>query len=51
MPQTALAHGGPVGSLLGYVVIGTVVYSLCVSIGEMIAFLYALIIPSHPLLA
>ncbi|KAJ3549374.1 hypothetical protein NM688_g5183 [Phlebia brevispora] len=35
----ALYHGGPVGALLGYSVVGTVVYCLCVSIGEMIAFL------------
>lgn len=37
--QTALKNGGPVGALLGYFIIGTVVYSLCVSVGEMIAFL------------
>ncbi|KAL4247913.1 hypothetical protein ABKN59_006786 [Abortiporus biennis] len=36
---TALYHGGPIGAFLGYLVIGSVVYSLCVSIGEMIAFL------------
>ncbi|KIP02974.1 hypothetical protein PHLGIDRAFT_130425 [Phlebiopsis gigantea 11061_1 CR5-6] len=35
----ALHNGGPVGALLGYMIIGTVVYCLCVSIGEMIAFL------------
>ncbi|CAL1713779.1 unnamed protein product [Somion occarium] len=35
----ALKHGGPIGALLGYFVIGTVVYCLCVSVGEMIAFL------------
>ncbi|KZT12242.1 amino acid transporter [Laetiporus sulphureus 93-53] len=35
----ALYEGGPIGALLGYSIIGTVVYCLCVSIGEMIAFL------------
>lgn len=37
--KEALYNGGPIGALLGYFVIGTVVYCLCVSIGEMIAFL------------
>ncbi|GBE85477.1 Arginine permease CAN1 [Sparassis crispa] len=36
---TALYHGGPIGALLAYGIIGSVVYCLCVSIGEMIAFL------------
>ncbi|KAI1789950.1 amino acid permease-domain-containing protein [Ganoderma leucocontextum] len=35
----ALRNGGPVGAFLGYAVVGTVVYCLCVSVGEMIAFL------------
>ncbi|KAM5541192.1 hypothetical protein V8D89_005121 [Ganoderma adspersum] len=35
----ALRNGGPVGAFLGYAVIGTLVYCLCVSIGEMTAFL------------
>ncbi|KAI8986293.1 amino acid permease-domain-containing protein [Trametes punicea] len=35
----ALRNGGPVGSLLGYAIVGSVVYCLCVSIGEMIAYL------------
>ena len=35
----ALKNGGPVGAFLGYAIIGSVVYCLCVSIGEMIAFL------------
>ena len=38
--QDALYHGGPLGALLAYFVIGTVVYCLCISIGEMISFLY-----------
>lgn len=42
MSQDALYHGGPLGALLGYSVIGSAVYCLCVSIGEIIAFLYAL---------
>ncbi|KAM5541211.1 hypothetical protein V8D89_005140 [Ganoderma adspersum] len=35
----AIRNGGPVGAFLGYAVVGTVVYCLCVSVGEMIAFL------------
>ncbi|TBU42272.1 amino acid transporter [Dichomitus squalens] len=35
----ALRSGGPIGSFLGYSLVGSVVYCLCVSIGEMIAFL------------
>ncbi|KAJ3536378.1 hypothetical protein NM688_g6846 [Phlebia brevispora] len=35
----ALYHGGPLGALLAYFGIGTVVYCLCVSLGEMISFL------------
>ena len=38
----ALYHGGPIGALIGYSIIGTVVYCLCVSIGEMIAFLLSI---------
>ncbi|KAI0930952.1 hypothetical protein AcW1_007164 [Taiwanofungus camphoratus] len=37
--QDALRYGGPIGALIGYSIIGSVVYCLCVSIGEMIAFL------------
>ncbi|KAL6300661.1 hypothetical protein BKA93DRAFT_506562 [Sparassis latifolia] len=40
--QDALHHGGPVGALLGYAIIGSVMYSLCISIREMIAFLWVL---------
>ncbi|KAI0732334.1 amino acid permease [Fomitopsis betulina] len=36
---TSLTHGGPVGLLLGYIVVGTICYSVMVSLGEMIAFL------------
>ncbi|KAI0687056.1 amino acid permease-domain-containing protein [Earliella scabrosa] len=35
----ALRYGGPVGAFLGYMIVGTVVYCLCVSIAEMIAYL------------
>ncbi|KAH9849492.1 amino acid permease-domain-containing protein [Lenzites betulinus] len=35
----ALRNGGPVGAFLGYWIVGSVVYCLCVSIGEMIAYL------------
>ena len=38
--QDALRYGGPVGAFLGYMIVGTVVYCLCVSIAEMIAYLY-----------
>ncbi|KAK7689427.1 hypothetical protein QCA50_007219 [Cerrena zonata] len=37
--ESALRHGGPLGALLGYSIVGSVVYCLCVSVGEMIAFL------------
>jgi amino acid transporter len=36
---TALRHGGPVGLLLGYIVVGTICYSVMISLGEMIAYL------------
>ncbi|CDO72292.1 hypothetical protein BN946_scf184970.g144 [Trametes cinnabarina] len=35
----AIRNGGPVGAFLGYSIVGTVVYCLCVSVGEMIAYL------------
>lgn len=35
----ALRNGGPVGLLLGYTLMGTICYSVMVSLGEMIAFL------------
>ncbi|EED80561.1 predicted protein [Postia placenta Mad-698-R] len=35
----SLVYGGPLGALLGYSIIGSLVYCLCVSIGEMIAYL------------
>ena len=36
--QDALRSGGPVGAFLGYLMVGSVVYCLCVSLGEMIAY-------------
>jgi amino acid transporter len=36
---TSLANGGPVGLLLGYVIMGTIVLAVMVSLGEMIAYL------------
>lgn len=36
---SALARAGPVGALLGYIFIGTVVYSVMVSLGEMATYL------------
>ncbi|KAH8113435.1 amino acid permease [Phellopilus nigrolimitatus] len=36
---TSLADGGPVGLLLGYFVVGTICYSVMISLGEMVAFL------------
>jgi len=35
----SLANGGPVGLLLGYTVVGTICYSVMISLGEMIAYL------------
>ncbi|KAH9919190.1 amino acid permease-domain-containing protein [Epithele typhae] len=35
----ALKNGGPIGSLIGYMIVGSMVFCLCVSVGEMIAFL------------
>ncbi|KAF9480057.1 amino acid permease [Pholiota conissans] len=35
----ALANGGPVGLLLGYMLMGTICYSVMISLGEMVAFL------------
>ncbi|KAH7915351.1 amino acid permease [Hygrophoropsis aurantiaca] len=35
----ALRWGGPVGLLLGYSIMGTIVYSVMISLGEMIAYL------------
>ncbi|KAF8844099.1 amino acid permease [Paxillus ammoniavirescens] len=36
---TSLASGGPVGLLLGFIMMGTIVLSVMVSLGEMIAYL------------
>jgi amino acid transporter len=36
---TSLANGGPIGLLLGYMTVGTICYSVMVSLGEMIAYL------------
>jgi amino acid transporter len=35
----ALRHGGPVGLLLGYMAVGTICYSVMISLGEMTAYL------------
>lgn len=35
----SLQNGGPVGLLLGYTVVGTITYSVMISLGEMIAYL------------
>jgi amino acid transporter len=35
----SLTYGGPVGLLLGYMVMGSIVYSVMITLGEMIAFL------------
>jgi len=35
----ALRHGGPLGLLLGYLIMGTICYSVMISLGEMITFL------------
>ncbi|KAH9944440.1 amino acid permease [Epithele typhae] len=36
---SALAKGGPIGLLLGYLTVGTVCFSVMISLGEMIAYL------------
>ncbi|KAG8221727.1 amino acid permease [Butyriboletus roseoflavus] len=36
---SALMNGGPVGMLLGYTFVGTICYSVMITIGEMIAYL------------
>ncbi|KAJ3553181.1 hypothetical protein NM688_g3751 [Phlebia brevispora] len=36
---TSLKNGGPVGLLLGFGVVGTITYSVMVSLGEMVAYL------------
>lgn len=35
----ALRHGGPVGLLLGYIIVGSICYSVMISLGEMVAYL------------
>jgi len=36
---SSLQNGGPIGLLLGYIVMGTICYSVMISLGEMVAFL------------
>ncbi|KAK0465379.1 amino acid permease [Desarmillaria tabescens] len=36
---TSLMNGGPVGLLLGYITVGTICWSVMVSLGEMVAYL------------
>ncbi|KAG5718598.1 Dicarboxylic amino acid permease [Termitomyces sp. T112] len=36
---TSLKSGGPAGLLLGYIVMGTICYSVMISLGEMVAYL------------
>ncbi|KAJ3479841.1 hypothetical protein NLI96_g8777 [Meripilus lineatus] len=36
---SSLQNGGPIGLLLGYTVVGTICYSVMVSLGEMVAYL------------
>ncbi|KAG1899433.1 amino acid permease [Suillus fuscotomentosus] len=35
----SLSYGGPIGLLLGYIVMGTIVYCVMISLGEMVAYL------------
>ncbi|KAG2106525.1 amino acid permease-domain-containing protein [Suillus cothurnatus] len=35
----SLMYGGPIGLLLGYIVMGTIVYCVMITLGEMVAFL------------
>ncbi|KZP32378.1 amino acid permease [Athelia psychrophila] len=36
---TSLATGGPIGLLLGYITMGTICYSVMISLGEIVSFL------------
>ncbi|WVW84490.1 hypothetical protein I302_106524 [Kwoniella bestiolae CBS 10118] len=36
---SALAHGGPLGLFMGYALMGSICYSVMISLGEMISFL------------
>ncbi|KAI0743850.1 amino acid permease [Daedaleopsis nitida] len=36
---TALHNGGPIGMLLGYIIVGSICYCVMISLGEMAAFL------------
>ncbi|KAJ7095083.1 amino acid permease [Mycena belliarum] len=36
---TALRNGGPIGLLLGYLAVGSITYSVMISLGEMVAYL------------
>ncbi|KAG6911819.1 hypothetical protein DXG01_000066 [Tephrocybe rancida] len=36
---TALKNGGPIGLLLGYAIMGSICYSVMISLGEMVAYL------------
>ncbi|CAK5262598.1 unnamed protein product [Mycena citricolor] len=36
---TALHNGGPIGLLLGYLAVGSITYSVMISLGEMVAYL------------
>ncbi|KAK7061449.1 lysine-specific permease [Favolaschia claudopus] len=36
---SALRHGGPIGLLLGYLAVGSITYSVMISLGEMVAYL------------
>jgi amino acid permease len=33
-------YGGPIGLLLGYIVMGTIVYCVMITLGEMVCFLH-----------
>ncbi|KAK7044142.1 hypothetical protein VNI00_007859 [Paramarasmius palmivorus] len=37
--STALRNGGPVGLLLGYIVVGSICWSMMISLGEMVSYL------------
>ena len=37
----ALANGGPLGLLLGYIVMGTIVYCVMITLGEMVCLTYS----------
>lgn len=42
----ALAKSGPVGTLIGYIFVGTVVFSVMISLGEMATYIPVAVCPA-----